>query len=585
MNSSKTFWLFSLVGLTLSSFSQATASPVHAALTTSNLPEQENPLTTRFDRLTRGINLSHWFAQSETYNPIHMETFITDDDLDVLDNLGFEHVRLPVDPSLLIDLNNSQSLNTEYLGYLDLALDRILERDLAVIVDLQANDDFKHSLATDDDFVDTFTQFAGALAQHISVRNPELVFLEVLNEPSFNFFAGEATDPVQRWDWVQKEILGAFRSGAPEHTAIATGHDWSSIDGLRQITPVADPNVVYNFHFYEPMTFTHQGADWIDEHFKLIWNLPYPYNPVECDAVIFQMTDETLRNVAQSYCDEQWNADRIKARIGLAAAWAAEHNVHLTANEFGVYRNLVQEEDRAAWISDVRSTLEEYDIGWAMWDYTGGFGLFDKVNEERILNQSMVEALGLTMLEADLVTKEQVEGEEEAILDPIVIPPVETEEPELVAILNPIVIPSVETEEPELVAILNPIVIPSVETEEPEPVAILNPVVTPPVETEEPEPVAILNPVVIPPVETEEPEPVAILNPIVIPAVETEEPEPVVILNPIVIPAVETEEVETPRQIPESSAIAGLILFGVAGLGAKSRYRRELQGMTPTDRF
>jgi hypothetical protein len=498
MNSGKLLQFFALTGLTISSFSIATASPAYADLTTSSLPDGgENPLENRFDRLTRGINLSHWFAQSETYNPFHLEHFISDEDLDLLVGLGFQHVRLPVDPALLLDPSDPESLNGEYLGYLDSALDRILERDLGVIVDLQANDEFKASLARDDEFVDTFTQFSGALAQHLSPRDPDLLFLEVLNEPSFNFFAPEDIDPVKRWDWVQGEILGAFRSGAPEHTAIATGYDWSGIDGLRQLTPVADPNVVYNFHFYEPMTFTHQGVDWLDSHFELIWDLPYPYNPVECDAVILRMTDENLRHIAQSYCDEQWNADKIKDRIGLAAAWATEHNVRLTANEFGVYRNFVQEEDRVSWIYDVRTALEEYDIGWALWDYTGGFGLFDKVNEERILNQSMVEALGLSMVDRVVETTDPEETEEVAILDPIVISPVESE----------------ETEEID---------------------HLFKPIAMPPVETEKMEPDAIRTPEVIPPVVTDEP--------------------------------------KRPRKIPEPSAIAGLVLFGVAGLGVKRRY-------------
>jgi aryl-phospho-beta-D-glucosidase BglC (GH1 family) len=554
MNSSKLLQFFALAGLTISSFSIATASPAYADLTTSSLTDGENPLENRLDRLTQGINLSHWFAQSETYNPFHMENFISDDDLDLLAGLGFQHVRLPVDPALLIDLSNPQSLNGEYLGYLDSALDRILERDLGVIVDLQANDDFKAYLARDDDFVDTFSQFSGALAQHLSPRDPDFLFLEVLNEPSFNFFAPEDIDPVKRWDWVQGEILGAFRSGAPEHTAIATGYDWSGIDGLQKLTPVADPNVVYNFHFYEPMTFTHQGADWIDDHFTLIWDLPYPYNQVECDAVILRMTDEDLRHVAQSYCDQQWNADKIKARIGLAAAWATEHNVRLTANEFGVYRNFVKEEDRVSWIYDVRTALEEYDIGWAMWDYTGGFGLFDKVDEQRILNQSMVEALGLSMVDIVIETTDPDEGEEVAILDPVVSSPVEVEQTE----------PIEETEE---VAILDPIVIPPVEVEQTEPI-------------EETEEVAILDPIVSSPVEVEETEPIEeteevdhILKGVVMPPLQKKKKmEQVAILNPEVIPPVVTDEPKTPRKIPEPSAIAGLVLFGVAGLGVKRRY-------------
>ena len=41
-------------------------------------------------------------------------------------------------------------------------------------------------------------------------------------------------------------------------------------------------------------------------------------------------------------------------------------------NEFGVYRKDADPGDRAAWISDVRTSLEKHGIGWAMWDYEAG---------------------------------------------------------------------------------------------------------------------------------------------------------------------------------------------------------------------
>ena len=52
--------------------------------------------------------------------------------------------------------------------------------------------------------------------------------------------------------------------------------------------------------------------------------------------------------------------------------------------------------DRAAWISDVRSTLEKYNIGWTMWDYRGGFGVVWKQDGKPAkVDDKVVEALGL----------------------------------------------------------------------------------------------------------------------------------------------------------------------------------------------
>ena len=51
----------------------------------------------------------------------------------------------------------------------------------------------------------------------------------------------------------------------------------------------------------------------------------------------------------------------------------------------------------AAWISDVRTTLEKYDIGWTMWDYSGGFGVVTKQNGQPVPDEVTVKALGRTM--------------------------------------------------------------------------------------------------------------------------------------------------------------------------------------------
>jgi hypothetical protein len=71
--------------------------------------------------------------------------------------------------------------------------------------------------------------------------------------------------------------------------------------------------------------------------------------------------------------------------------------VPVTCNEFGVYRATANPQDRAAWISDVRTTLEKYGIGWTMWDYSGGFGVVTKKDGRAIPDEVTLKALGLKM--------------------------------------------------------------------------------------------------------------------------------------------------------------------------------------------
>ena len=68
----------------------------------------------------------------------------------------------------------------------------------------------------------------------------------------------------------------------------------------------------------------------------------------------------------------------------------------LVCNEFGVYRH-AQPQDRATWIKDVRTSLERHNIGWAMWDYSGSFGVAIKKDGNTAFDESTAKALGLNM--------------------------------------------------------------------------------------------------------------------------------------------------------------------------------------------
>ncbi|MFB2934655.1 glycoside hydrolase family 5 protein [Aerosakkonemataceae cyanobacterium BLCC-F154] len=412
--------------------------------------ENENLLVnSRFPELKRGINLSEWFTNTNKFNPNHF----TQEDLRSIKSLGFEHVRLPIAPEFLFDESNPAVLKTDYLSDLDRALDLIQANDLSVIIDLHPKNDFKEKLATDDTFVDSVTQFWGSLAKHLSSRNPEQVFLEVINEPSFNYFLQNdpTIDPVERWNVVQRKLVDAINKEAPNHTIILKGHDWGeTINSLLELTPIKEETstvdttleenstpvepgeetvaeinkpsekYVYNFHFYDPMIFTHQGITWLDEELAFIKNLPYPFNEEVCAAAVGEIVDETAKIWAQDYCNQQWDAARLERRIAQAANWAQEHNVLLTANEFGVYRNFVRPEDRVAWLGDVRSLFEKYNIGWSMWDYFSPFGLV-RENEfgDRILNENIATALGLTL--------PTIPSESESSTSPTVTPEAEIE--------------------------------------------------------------------------------------------------------------------------------------------------------------
>jgi hypothetical protein len=85
---------------------------------------------------------------------------------------------------------------------------------------------------------------------------------------------------------------------------------------------------------------------------------------------------------------------RIESEMKQAAEWARRRGVPLVCNEFGVYREYADPQDRAAWLHDVRTALEHNGIGWAMWDYSGSFGVVTKKDGKTVADEGVLQGAG-----------------------------------------------------------------------------------------------------------------------------------------------------------------------------------------------
>jgi len=346
----------------------------------------------RVAHLRHGINLSKWFAGSSdaaAYTKEHFDTAITAHDIALIRAMGFDYVRLNVDPRPMFHEKASDQIAGDDLTRLDAALKMLLDHGLAVDIDIYADPDFKERLATDDEFVEEFADFWRALARHWAPLGPDRVFFEILNEPG-----GKDS---YRWYGVEAKLATAIREGAPRQTIIATGAHWSDDDDLVFLEPLRDPNVLYAFHFYEPHVFTHQGATWSTNYWHSLRGVPYPSSPDNVQAVMAQVVDPGHRLALERYGMDHWDAARIDGEISQVAAWASHWNVPVICNEFGVYRKNADPADRAAWILDVRTSLEKHGIGWAMWDYDGGFDVVNRQDGKAVPDAATIRALGITM--------------------------------------------------------------------------------------------------------------------------------------------------------------------------------------------
>src|ERR1700687_3127234 len=137
----------------------------------------------RAERLRRGINTSERFAEvydKRGYPPEHFQAWTTAADIALIKSMGFDHVRLSVNPQPMFNLREPNKIPPEYLGYLDAAVKMILDHGLAVVIDLHPESDLKARLAKDDEFVEEFAAFWRGRGPHYSQWGAGGVFLGIL---------------------------------------------------------------------------------------------------------------------------------------------------------------------------------------------------------------------------------------------------------------------------------------------------------------------------------------------------------------------------------------------------------------------
>jgi endoglucanase len=341
----------------------------------------------RAQLLHRGVNASMWFAQASDYSPARLRSYTTADDIALMHTMGFDHVRLSIDGDELLRGGPANGLNASFVTELDAAMNTMLKDGLRVIVDVHPSDQFKRQLRTEDAAVTHFCALWSALAGHYAQSDPERVFFEVLNEPEFA--------DSEQWKTVQTRAVAAIRQAAPSHTIIATAEHYSGLTDLLAFEPVADANVIYTFHDYEPFPFTHQGATWTMAAVRPLRGVPYPSSPENIATAVAQEQSLVDQHWIDTYGLNRWDAARIRSELSFAGKWAALHHVPVYCGEFGVHEPYVDPAMRAAWLRDTRTALEEQGIGWAVWDYQGSFAVVTKTEGKAAPIPAIAEALGL----------------------------------------------------------------------------------------------------------------------------------------------------------------------------------------------
>lgn len=251
---------------------------------------------------------------------------------------GFDTVRLPVSWSTHADTQAPYTIDPTFFVRIDEVIGWALAADLQLILNIHHY--WEMSVAPTD-HLPRLLGLWQQIATHYADYPPTLLF-EAMNEPN------DQLTPLL-WNTMQAEVIDTIRQSNPTRTIVVGGGNWNAVSSLWLLELPADDHLLATFHFYEPFTFTHQGAEWADG--------------------------------MDAYLGTPWGSDEerlfLAAQLEMAAAWGAVRDIPILLGEFGAYWR-ADMDSRLAWTSAVREAAEQNNLGWCYWEWAAGFGIYDR---------------------------------------------------------------------------------------------------------------------------------------------------------------------------------------------------------------
>ncbi len=391
--------------------------------------------------LHRGVSLdlwSTWPDDARLAEPGFLDVFpewrrgIGNDKIRLLRNAGFDFVRLTIDPFAFLS-GPSDAKSGHLLQQTLETVAEIRQTGLKVIVDLHVIPSRSYrkigtgEILTDPELFKSYVNLVRNIAKALSSTDPAAVAFEVMNEPTFECDKpADGAEP--KWPGMLRQLYQAARAPAPKLTLLLSGACWGGSEGLVRLGPgaltpdmLADANVLWSFHTYNPFLASHQGASWSDPPMNAISGIVYP--PVceskDMQATILSRADarmaETVTDVAkladyskqardmlEEYCTPGNAAAMLREPFEKVTAWAEQMHIpmnRLFLGEFGMIRDdspgtVTIREQRARFMHDIRVEADNRGIAWAVWSYGGSFGITVD-DDSRKVDPLFAEALGL----------------------------------------------------------------------------------------------------------------------------------------------------------------------------------------------
>ncbi|MDX2250061.1 MAG: cellulase family glycosylhydrolase [Bacteroidia bacterium] len=314
----------------------------------------------------KGFNLLDFFSP----DPANAREGTKEEYFKWMADWGFDFVRIPMAYPSYLKFDRTQNITTDRIRKVDRkATDRIEELvyqahkyGLHVSMNLHRGPGYcvnagfyePYNLWRDQEALDDFCWHWKFWAKRFKNISSEKISFDLLNEPSMredmnDQHSKRSAVPGEVYRKVAKAAAEAIWSVNPDHRVIADGNNV----GRDVIPEITDLNIAQSCRGYNPGIISHYKAPWV---YKDTENLPEPKWPG-------QVGDQYLSRKILEDMYQPW-IELVQKGVGVhcgeCGCWnKTPHNVFL------------------AWFEDVLDILTENNIGYALWEFKGSFGLID----------------------------------------------------------------------------------------------------------------------------------------------------------------------------------------------------------------
>ncbi|MFO7901728.1 MAG: glycoside hydrolase family 5 protein [Planctomycetota bacterium] len=305
--------------------------------------EEKQPAQTVLPRW-KGFNLTYFFTENHGARPVQ-------DDFRWMRDWGFNFVRLPMSYRTWADPNDWYTIKEETLQRIDEVVDWGRKYGLHVSLNFHRGPGYcvnppeeTLSLWKETEAEEAFCWHWNMFARRYQGIDSKKLSFDLINEPK------KPNESMTRSDYerVVRAATRAIRDADPNRYVIIDGLRW----GRETVPEVIDLGVGQSTRGYDPMEISHYKASWVrgDRFPKPVW----------------PDRQGTAHN---------WDRQRLEA---LYKPWfeLARRGIGVHCGECGCY-NKTPHSVFLSWFRDVLEILTEQNVGYALWNFRGSFGVLD----------------------------------------------------------------------------------------------------------------------------------------------------------------------------------------------------------------